>query len=337
MNDSLMKARLGIYEKKPYQNQSVTGLNDMATRFTIMGGYRQQDRMIHDKRCSLDRALHFSYQSAEIERVGDEQPLRIRALINANQLKPDYDDKIVSVGFEHGFAPGQIFKWLKTNTYWIIYSQDLTELAYFKGDIRKCNYEIRWEDENNKIQSTRVALRGPVETKINFIQKNGINLDIPNHSLHILMPKTEATLAYFKRYSKFYISGADSNTKTICWRVEAIDTLSMPGVLEINAVEYYSNLCEDDVENGIVGNLIVDSIEPAESLIIGEQLIKPKREYVFTYVGSNVGEWQIDDTLPIQYQTNGTEITVKWTATYSGQFTLSYGDEKRIILVDSMF
>jgi hypothetical protein len=40
-------------------------------------------------------------------------------------------------------------------------------------------------------------VRGPVETKINFIQKNGISVDTPNHSLNILMPKNKDTIKYF--------------------------------------------------------------------------------------------------------------------------------------------
>jgi hypothetical protein len=74
--------------------------------------------------------------------------------------------------------------------------QDLTELAYFRGDIRKCNYEIAWEDEDGK-HSAYAAIRGPVETKINFIQKHGVSIDTPNHSLNILMPKSESAVKYF--------------------------------------------------------------------------------------------------------------------------------------------
>jgi hypothetical protein len=66
-------------------------------------------------------------------------------------------------------------------------------------------------------------------------------MDTPNHTLNILMPKTEATLKRFKRYAKFYVRGADAETNSICWRVEATDAISMPGVLEITAQEYYSN------------------------------------------------------------------------------------------------
>ena len=33
----------------------------------------------------------------------------------------------------------------------------------------------------------------------------------------------------------------DNYPERICWRVEATDTISMPGILEITAYEYYIN------------------------------------------------------------------------------------------------
>jgi hypothetical protein len=121
--------------------------------------------MIKDKRRSLDRAVWHSYQAAEIIKVGavDREPAR--ALINPNQLKQDYDDKIVSIGFEYGLKVGSVFEWVGTNTYWLVYLQDLTELAYFRGDIRRCSYVIAWEDEEGR-HEVYAALRGPNETRI---------------------------------------------------------------------------------------------------------------------------------------------------------------------------
>jgi hypothetical protein len=46
----------------------------------------------------------------------------------------------LSVGFEHGFKAGDIFEWARTNSYWIILTQDLNEIAYFRGSIRRCSY-----------------------------------------------------------------------------------------------------------------------------------------------------------------------------------------------------
>ena len=55
----------------------------------------------------------------------------------------------------------------------------------------------------------------------------------------------------------------------------------MPGILEINAVEYYKNETEDDIENGIVGGLIAEPVSPnndfVDNTIIGESFIKPKK------------------------------------------------------------
>jgi hypothetical protein len=103
---------------------------------------------------------------------GEHSAPPVRALINPNKLKQDYDDKIISIGFEHKFQCGDVFEWCNTKSYWIIYLQDLTELAYFKGDIRRCRYEIEWKDETGKRCRTYAAIRGPVETKIDYIQKH---------------------------------------------------------------------------------------------------------------------------------------------------------------------
>ena len=285
----LMQGRLGIYDKRPYEGNSVEGVDDTAVRLRQMGGNRQQERMIMSKRRSLDEAVWNSYQAAEIIKPKAELKKPIRALINPNKLKQDYDDKILSVGYEYNFKPGDVFEWRGTHTYWLIYLQDLTELAYFRGDIRKCSFEINWQDEEGNEQSTYAAIRGPVETKIDYFQKHNISVDKPNFSLNILMPKTEETLRYFKRYSKFYLSPYTEGTDRICWRVEAIDSISMPGILEVNATEYYANETEDDLEKGIVGALITKPIDPNENSdlyeIQGETFIHPKKEYKYNFAG----------------------------------------------------
>ena len=300
--------------------------------------------MIADKQKSLKRALLYSYQGADVKKVVENDKSDIvRALINPNRLKQDYDDKVLSVHKEDGYKPGDVFEWMNTKTHWLIYLQDLTELAYFRGDIRKCSFEIAWEDEDG-IHSTFAAVRGPVETKINYIQKHSISIDTPNHSLNILMPKTEASLKYFRRYSKFYLRGTDKGSPEICWRVEATDWISMPGILEINAVEYYINETEDDLEKGIVGGLIVKNIEEEdpEATIGGEGFIKPKVEYTYTYTGPAVrpAQWTTDKKYPLDIKVdphNGKIVHIKWKSNYSGQFILSYGQDSKTIVVESLF
>ena len=337
----LMQGRLGVYDRyqeKQVLDTDIQGVNNQFVRLNHQGGNLQQNRMIRDKRRSLDRALVYSYQGADVRKIDSTSDDYVRALINPNKLKQDYDDKIISVGYEHHFECGDIFEWKGTETYWLIYLQDLTELAYFRGDIRKCSHQINWEDENGK-HSTYAAIRGPVETKINYIQKHGIGVDTPNYSLNILLPKTADTLSYFQRYNKFYL--ADDELK-VCWRIEAIDWLSMPGVLEINAVEYYANEFEDNLEDGTVGTLKTEPINPnnsfIEDTIVGETFIKPKREYEYEYIGNLVGKWSIKENYPIKLVQDGKKVKLRWLNTYSGQFDLIYADcFKKTIVVQSLF
>ena len=337
----LMQGRLGVYDRyqeKQVLDTDIQGVNNQFVRLNHQGGNLQQNRMIKDKRRSLDRALVYSYQGADVRKIDSTSDDYVRALINPNKLKQDYDDKIISVGYEHHFECGDIFEWKGTETYWLIYLQDLTELAYFRGDIRKCSHQINWEDENGK-HSTYAAIRGPVETKINYIQKHGISVDTPNYSLNILLPKTADTLSYFQRYNKFYL--ADDELK-VCWRIEAIDWLSMPGVLEINAVEYYANEFEDNLENGTVGTLKTEPINPnnsfIEDTITGETFIKPKKEYEYEYIGNLVGKWSVKENYPIKLIQDGKKVKLRWLNTYSGQFDLIYADcFKKTIVVQSLF
>lgn len=336
-----MQGRLGVYDhyqEKQVLDTDLQGVNNQFVRLNHQGGNLQQNRMIRDKRRSLDRALVYSYQGADVRKIDSTSDDYVRALINPNKLKQDYDDKIISVGYEHHFECGDIFEWKGTETYWLIYLQDLTELAYFRGDIRKCSHQINWEDENGK-HSTYAAIRGPVETKINYIQKHGISVDNPNYSLNILLPKTADTLSYFQRYNKFYL--ADDELK-VCWRIEAIDWLSMPGILEINAVEYYANEFEDNLEDGTVGTLKTEPINPnnsfIENTIVGETFIKPKREYEYEYIGNLVGKWSIKENYPIELIQDGKKVKLRWLNTYSGQFDLIYANcFKKTIVVQSLF
>ena len=336
--NSVMRGRLGLYSQQPGQD---AGVETRDQQFTQRGGYHQQERMIKDKRRSLDKATLYSYQAADVRDINAKILNTYRALINPNKLKQDYDDKIVSVGFEARFQPGTVFEWVGTHTYWLVYLQDLTELAYFRGDIRKCSYEIAWKDDDGE-HKTHAAIRGPVETKINFIQKHGISVDEPNYSLNILMPKNEETLKYFTRYSKFYLQNDPAQENKICWRVEAVDWISMPGVLEINAVEYYSNKVEDDIENGIVGGLVVEEKNPnteeVEDAITGETFIKPKKRYRYQFTGSMISDWKIKTDLPLQcWEIDEHCIELMWLKPISGQFTLSYDDIKKVIVVESLF
>lgn len=98
-------------------NEAATGLEAltrMSLRLGNMGGDKQQDRMIHEKNWSLQHAIKYSYEGAKIRKVGSREIAP--ALINADKTKENYDDKILSTGYEFEFQPGDVFEWLNTGT-----------------------------------------------------------------------------------------------------------------------------------------------------------------------------------------------------------------------------
>ena len=99
---------MGNQDLPRFKPDTVEGATEMAKRLSAHGGYPQQDRMIRDKRRSLDKAMLYSYQGAWVKKQlydftpvmeGVREAPPVRALINPNKLKQDYDDKVISVGF----------------------------------------------------------------------------------------------------------------------------------------------------------------------------------------------------------------------------------------------
>lgn len=322
----------------------MNNLKNMTTRLTNAGGQKQQDRMIEDKRKTLERAVKYSYQGAQVALVNNIPETIVPALINPNKLLADYDEKTISVDYQYGFQTGKIFRWINPSqqngdTYWLVYLQDLTELAYFKADVRRCSYMIKWISDGQE-QSIYASIVGPKEQKIQSVSKSQFNMDIPNYTITLLMPNNKETIQYFQRYAKFYLQDLDNGNTPICWRVEAIDSVSLPGVLEVHAREYYVNSDEDDVENGIVNGLkqpIISNEQIAEENkgIVGDNFIKPG--YTYSYIGAGDGTWHFDTSLPIQSTITGNQIDLVWTASYSDQFVLTYGNNEKTIVVVSLF
>lgn len=320
----------------------MNNLELMRLRLEKQGGVKQEDRMIKDKYRTFLKTLKYSYQGCDVQLAqhwydcGDEvdEP-RFRALINPDKTKQDYDDKILSIGYDSGYGPGDVFHWTNTDTYWIIYLQQLTEDAYFRGEIRQCRWKIKFKDKSGEWLDTWAAIRGPVETQINSIQKNQDRVDTPNLSLDILLPCNEKTMAAFDRYQEFLLAGR-------CWRVEAPDIISMKNVIEIHAEEYYIDHDTDDVEQEMKNGLILEKVEP-KSDIEGETFVRPQFEYRFTAPEPG-GTWKVrEKDLPVSLVAiDGQTIAATWQAMKSGQYTLMWQKQDgncftKTVVVESLF
>ena len=306
----------------------------MKMRARALNNDRQIERMVRDKLKSLHRSLLYSYQSAWIQKVGSEE--KNRALINPDKIKFDYDEKIVSVDPKWGYKPGDVFEWKNTGTHWLILKQELTEIAYFRGNCRRCQAVEVLNKETGETETYWMAIRGPVETKINTIQKSGIVADVPNLTINAYVTKNDKTVKYFDRYQRFAFAGR-------YWKVTAPDSISTPGILEFTAEEDYD--CKHD-------DLIVEIVDPNPPVeefvnnIIGETFIYPLSSMIYsTTYPINGATWNvkltnenkdIDDVLEYEILDDG-NIKITWTAMVSGSFEIHYGDLTRTIIVQSLF
>ena len=152
----------------------------MKKRLAYRGG-DTEGRLQKDKLNAFKQALWNSYQ-AETAILADGR--EFKCLINPDKLKPEYDNKIISIPFEDyclnsndkerqviGMKPGDSFIWKSrtghADTKWLVYLQHIEEDSYFRAEIRKCDYEF--EINGNKYP---IYVRGPVETTSQLSSSN---------------------------------------------------------------------------------------------------------------------------------------------------------------------
>ena len=311
----------------------MSSLHILNKRLQYQGG-NQEGRFIKDKLKSLKKALLYSYQ-AETAVLADER--EFRCLINPDKLKPEYDNKIISIPYrdiclnkdkigitskgeeEIGLKPGDVFCWKETKTYWLVYLQYLEENAYFRAELRRCKYEIEIND--NKY---RVYVRGPVETTMPWNQKKGIVWNDMNYSLAIYITKNEETLQFFHRFSKIKFNGKP-------WEVQAVNEFDADGIIEVYLDEDYQNSIEDAEKGEIPEIEIPDKDSPH---IEGNIFVKPYDIVEYKILNAENGTWSVSNDKAKIIEQNNSYVKIEIVTGKSGAFDLIYNrdNEEDIVL-----
>lgn len=224
-------------------------ISTLAARLEYLGG-DMLGRIKQQKLNGLRAALKNDYNSRMIKTpIHEAWP----ALINANNLKPDYDKKFLSVEFDSELEPGDVFECLDDGTHWMVYLPVLTEIAYLKSEIIRCRYVLTIEDTNYWIY-----FQGPTETDIRWFIKRGINVNELNLSGTIFIKNNEQTREFFNRFTHIKVAGH-------MWEVQVTDSISVPGVLELEVQEYYDNTIAELPE-------IIDASQ--QTNIVGQEVVK---------------------------------------------------------------
>ena len=293
-------------------------LKTLSARIDYLGG-DQLSRINKQKLQSFRAALKNDYNSRLIK---TDKHASVPCIIknNAYGLKTDYDKKYISIEFSAGLEAGDVFQCLDDNSRWMIYLPILTETAYLRSEIIRCDHSL-----NINGKEYFVYFQGPVETDIRWFIKNGINANELNKSGTVYIKKDDNTLSFFHRFTKIKINGH-------MWEVQVTDPISVPGILELELQEYYDNKEAD-----------LPQVKPSDKnqLIKGEKIVKQN-----TSVGYMVDDsiynpstsWTIagNDRVKIEEVLNNGQICkVKIHEGAVGKFTLMYGTNSMEITIDT--
>lgn len=280
----------------------------MFTRIQYAGGVID-NRVDKSKLHSMQMALQNSYQ-AEWITLNDNQ---YRCLINPDKLKEDYDQKVISIEHSAGMKEGDVFYWDRTDTHWLVYLQQHSESAYFRAQIRRCNYEI--EVNNHKYW---VYLRGPVETALVWRQKHNIEFNDLNYSLLIYVTKNEETLDFFKRFQILKIDGHR-------WRVAATDIFSQGSIIEVYLEEFFDNSLEDEQ---IKKEPIIFGEE--EPYIDGPQFVEPYQTEIKYSLANNLnatGAFLVSSKKVKIVNSDNNSCIINVISGKAGEFKIIYREE----------
>jgi len=288
------------------------GLKGMKKRMAFYHGWNSDGRNVDGKWRSFNSALDNSYQAEWIT----FKHRKMRCLINPDKLKPDYDQKEISIDYRSGMKAGDVFYWNRTRKHWIVYMQHYEEEAYFRATIRECDYMIEVDGKPYWIY-----LRGPVETALIWRQKHQIEMNELNYSLMFYISKDEKTTEFFERLKVVKFDGHN-------WRVAATDKYSQDGLIEVYLEEYFDNAIEDMN----VADIKTYEEEQAKlpKMIDGPTIVRPYDTGIqYSVKSDTAGEFVVSNSKVKIDQTDYNTCVVDILTGKSGSFTLSYlvGDE----------
>lgn len=295
-------------------------LRTLSARLQYNGGDKL-GRINLQKLRSLQAALKDDYQSRLIR---TPKHMVWPCLINDDVagLKPDYDKKIISVEYDAELEPGDVFECLDDGTHWMIYLPRLTETAYLRSSIIRCRYTMTIDDEEYWIY-----FQGPTETDLRWFIKRGININELNLSGTIYIKLNPQTRAFFERFTHIKVDGH-------IWEVQVTDSISVPGILEIEVQEYYDNSIAELPEirrgAGITENdVIIGETTVPQNSIVGYYIPK---EYL-----NDTCEWEVIGNPRVKItdiMNNGNMCKVRIYDGAVGSYIISYGDYSLNVQID---
>lgn len=293
-------------------------IQTLGARLQWLGG-DNMGRINQSKYMSFQAALKNDYNKRMIKFNTQSWPCLITSM--SGGLKADYDKKYISVDFKSGLKAGETFELLDSGTHWMVYLPVITETAYLRSEIIRCDYTL-----NVNGQEYWIFFRGPVETDLRWFIKNSININELNLSGRIYIKNDENTRDFFHRFTHIKLAGHT-------WEVQVTDSITVPGILELEIQEYYDNSIAE------LPSILKDETTPI-NVISGATMTK--QDTIVGYAISNEAydpkiHWEVKNNPRVkileEYE-NGRMCKVKIYAGAVKTFDICYGDFFQTVIVE---
>lgn len=293
-------------------------IQTLGARLNYLGG-DNMGRINQSKYMSFQAALKNDYNKRMIKFNNQSWPCLINSM--SGGLKADYDKKYISVDFNSGLKAGETFELLDSGTHWMVYLPVITETAYLRSEIIRCDYTL-----NVNGQEYWIFFRGPVETDLRWFIKNSININELNLSGRIYIKNDENTRDFFHRFTHIKLAGHT-------WEVQVTDSITVPGILELEIQEYYDNSIAE------LPSILKDETTPI-NVISGATMTK--QDTIVGYAISNEAydpkiHWEVKNNPRVkileEYE-NGRMCKVKIYAGAVKTFDICYGDFFQTVIVE---
>lgn len=294
-------------------------LRTLKARIRYAGG-DQLNRIKVQKYRSFQAALKNDYNSRRIRIHKNNQDWQ--CLINTENIKTDYTKQYLSIDYESHLEGGDTFVTLDTGEVWMCYLQDFVETAYYHTDIIKCRYTLEINHHTYWIY-----FQGPTETDVRWNKQRNKNYNELNLSGTIYIKNTPETKKFFDRFTKIKLDGHN-------WEVQVTDSISVPGIIELEIQEDYDNIAEDLPEIKKAKPYFWQDELEVEEIIMGKDMIRQCEEVGYKIQPSfykDYFHWSIIGNKGVKIleeMEDGHIVKIEAKPESAGTFTLRYGDDK---------
>lgn len=211
--------------------------------------------------------------------------------------------------------PGNLIWWGDDVQPWLIYRVTTSSYQpHQKFYMVRCNYEIKWVDEEGILQSSWIYLLGHKDSKVkdNFRTWNNLITPQPNKYINIILP--------FRKIKQ----GTEIIVLDEVWYLVDDDRNSVPGISFMSFTETNLNEQRDDVEQSLAN---IDTLAQWEIILPSHRYISPRATFKVNYSILKNG---IEDTSVIPEMAVTGNFSLSDGVITAGRFgtgvlTLSYG------------